>query len=213
MLQLLKYCVLLIIRPLTTTTQIVRERNTKTAYYAIWLALVTFIINAVLTMEKTPDLLTKASMNKQTVHIAMLVITFFFVPIAFFVGRLIFVSLTKGGIRLLKSKKYPKDQHDRAHASKTLYMIFPYIYIPMTIVLLITLLSGNSLPMPLESTLRLIASIYSIILQVAFIRRIYPVSKLVAFFAPNILFIVTGIVLFLILAFTTGIVGVLSHYT
>jgi hypothetical protein len=210
--QLILYCFRILLHPIRTAAQIVRDRNAKTGYFAIWLALVSLILDISMFAQNAISRLEKTGIPHSAAVRTYYLFMFVMVPVTFFVSRFLFVAMTKGGLRILSRSTYPTKHQDRLYASDTLRLVYPYLYVPAAIemlILLVTYPSSNSM----FAVLQLIASVYTLILQIAFVKEIYRVSGIVAFFAPMIVGWITVLVFGVVWLITTGSIFVLFHYT
>jgi hypothetical protein len=212
MIQLLNYCLRIVIQPISTATRIVRERNPKTSYFAVWLALFSIIVDMVLYSQNAIMRLEKQGVHHSAAVTLDFIGIFVMAPLTFFLGRFLFVVTTKGGLRIINRRGYPKQAQERLFASDTLRMIYPYLFIPIAIQMLLQLLFY-----PVSTAgiaiLQFFSAIYVIVLQIVFIKRIYNVSGVVAFFSPMIVWWLIFVVFWLVWMITTGLVFVLSHFT
>ncbi|UOF90497.1 hypothetical protein LSG31_22005 [Fodinisporobacter ferrooxydans] len=208
----LKYTIRLLLHPILTVEQIIRERNSRASYYAVWLALLAMIINSVLLFQSAAGPFHRIGLSGSTIAILRFVIVFFTVPISFFVGRFFFLAFTKGGLRVLKRKTYPKDPTERMEKSNLLKLVYPYYYVPIAIEMLLLLVNypGSG---AYQATLNVLFGLYSLLIQIVSIKRIYHVSGIVAFFAPAIVVLLACVILFLIWLGTTGSIHILSNFT
>jgi hypothetical protein len=210
--QLILYCFWIVIQPIRTATHIVRDRNAKTGYFAIWLALVSLILYMSLFTQSVVSRLENEGISHSAAVMTYYLFMFVMIPVTFFVYRFLFVAMTKGGLRILSKSTYPAKQQDRLYASDTLRLVYPYLYVPTAIEMLILLVTKPS-SFLMFVVLQVIAFIYTLILQIVFIKQIYRVSGIVAFFAPLIVGWITILVFGVIWLITTGSIFVLFHYT
>lgn len=149
------------------------------------------------------------------------VVMLILMPLLFYVSRAIFVFLVTMGLRIVASSQYPRDKEERKRHALLLRRMYPYHVSPIIISNLVWPLVNGTIPgthtemltsMVLNVAYTIFSlgiTIFTIVLMVKIVKRVYGVSTVQAFWGPIVAYLLFGLVFGLIvgiIALTAGII-------